>query len=239
MFTAYTYKTDTNRRTVYGPDPNINSSLANAIALAKKDSVPKDVISQAIERGQGRSLTGTALETMKFEAIVAPSVAFIIDVETDNKLRALQDVNLLLRRHKARTTATEFLFSRRGRVVFGKHDTIGLDEMMDNAIELGAEDLENDDDDNVIVWTQPTQTMKLAQGLAKDLDLEILSSDIIWSPNDETRATVDSVADVKALTEFVHALAETPEVQAIYSNAVKGDRVPDEEWEALGSNLDA
>lgn len=224
---------------MYGPDPNLNGALANAIALAKKDSVPKDLISQAVARGQGRSLAGTALETMKFEAILAPSVAFIIDVETDNKLRALQEVTLALRKHKARITATDFFFSRRGRVVFGKHNSVGLDEIMDNAIELGAEDLENDDDGNVVVWTQPTQTMKLAQGLAKDFGFEILSSDIIWFPNEETRTTVDSAKDVKVLTEFVQVLSEMPEVQAIYSNAVKGDGVPEEEWEAFESNLDS
>lgn len=224
---------------MYGPDPNLNTSLANAIALAKKDSVPKDTISQAVARGQGRSLAGATLEGMKFEAIMAPSVAFIIDVETDNKLRALQDVNLTLRKNKARMTATEFFFSRRGRVVFAKHDKIGLDEMMDNAIELGAEDLENDDDGNVVVWTQPTQTTKLAQGLANDFGLEILSSGIIWFPNDETRATVDSTEDVKALAELVQVLREMPEVQAIYSNAVKGDGVPEEDWEAFESNIDA
>lgn len=224
---------------MYGPDPNLNGSLANAIALAKKDSVPKDVITQAIARGQGRSLTGATLETMKFEAILAPSVAFIIDVETDNKLRALQDVNVVLRKHKARITATEFFFSRRGRIVFAKHDTIGLDEMMDNAIELGAEDLENDEDDNVIVWTEPTQTMKLAQGLAKDLGLQILSSDIVWFPNEETQAIVDQAADVRALTDLVQELSEMAEVRAIYSNAVKGDGVSEKDWEAFESNMDA
>lgn len=223
---------------VYGPDPNLNGSLANAIALAKKDSVPKELITQAIARGQGRSLTGATLETMKFEAILAPSVAFIIDVETDNKLRALQDVGVVLRKNKARTTATEYFFSRRGRIVFSKHDTVSLDEMMDNAIELGAEDLENDDDGNAIVWTEPAQTMKLAQGLAKDLGLEVLSSDIIWFPNEETRATVDSAADTKALAEFVQSLTEMPEVRAIYSNAVKGGSVSEEEWEAFESNID-
>lgn len=217
----------------------MNTSLANAIARAKKDSVPKDVISQAIARSQGRSLEGAALETMKFEAMMTPSVAFIIEVETDNKKRALQSVNLALRKNKARITATEFLFSRRGRVVFAKHDKIGLDEMMDNAIELGAEDLENDDDGNVMVWTQPTQTTKLAQSLAKDLGLEILSSDIVWIPNEETRATVGSTEDVKALDKLAEVLREIPEIQAIYSNAAKGEGVPEEDWEAFESNIDA
>lgn len=223
---------------VYGPDPNLNASLANAIAIAKKASTPKNVIDQAIARGQGRSLSGATLETMKFEVMIGPN-AFILDVETDNKLRALQDVGGVIRKHKGRTGTTEFFFSRLGRVVFEKHETVGLDEIMDEAIELGAEDLEADDEGNVIVWSQPSSTMQIAQGVAKTFGLNILSSEIIWSPNEDTRPTVDSVEDVKNLSDFVDALSELPEVQAIYSNAAKGPSVSEDEWAAFEDNLDS
>ncbi|KAJ0116426.1 hypothetical protein J7T55_007406 [Diaporthe amygdali] len=227
-----------NNDNLYGPDPNLNASLANAIAVAKKASTPKNVIDQAIARGQGRSLSGTTLETMKFEVMIG-SNAFILDVETDNKLRALQDIGGIIRKHKGRTGTTEFFFSRLGRVVFEQHDKIGLDEIMDEAIELGAEDLEADDEGNMIVWSQPSSTMQIAQGVAKKFDLKILSSEIIWSPNEETRSTVDSIEDVQNLSAFVDALSEFPEVQAIYSNAAKGGSVPDEEWAAFEDSLDS
>ncbi|KAL1855863.1 hypothetical protein Daus18300_010937 [Diaporthe australafricana] len=223
---------------LYGSDPNLNTSLANAIAIAKKASTPKHVIDQAIARGQGRSLSGTTLETMKFEVMIG-SNAFILDVETDNKLRALQDVGGIIRKHKGRTGTTEFFFSRLGRVVFERHDKIGPDEIMDEAIELGAEDLEADDEGNMIVWSQPNSTMQIAQGVAKKFELKILSSEIIWSPNEETRSTVDSMEDVKNLSDFVDALSDTPEVQAIYSNAAKGGSVPEDEWAAFEENLDS
>ncbi|POS81442.1 hypothetical protein DHEL01_v200174 [Diaporthe helianthi] len=223
---------------LYGPDPNLNASLANAITIAKKASTPKNVIDQAIARGQGRSLSGATLETMKFEVMIGPN-AFILDVETDNKLRALQDVGGVIRKHKGRTGTTEFFFSRLGRVVFERHDKVGLDEIMDEAIELGAEDLEADDEGNMIVWSQPTSTMQIAQGVAKSFELKVLSSEIIWSPNEDTRPTVDSVEDVKSLAAFVDALSELPEVQAIYSNAAKGANVPEDEWEAFEDNLDS
>lgn len=197
------------------------------------------MIEQAIQRGQGRSLSGTALENMKFEIMMPPSAAFILDVETDNKLRALQDLGVVIRKHKGRTTATEFFFSRKGRVVFEKHDKFGLDEVMDDAIEFGAEDLEDDEEQNMIIWSQPAKTMQIAHGLAKKFDLKILSSDIIWSPNEDTRSKVDSIEDVKTLSDFVSALAEMPEVQAIYSNAVKGADVPEEEWIAFEDNIDS
>lgn len=226
------------RNAVYGPDPNLNASLANAIAIAKKASTPKNVIDQAIARGQGRSLSGATLETMKFEVMIGPN-AFILDVETDNKLRALQDVGGVIRKHKGRTGATEFFFSRLGRVVFEQHDKIGLDEIMDEAIELGAEDLEADDEGNMIVWSQPSSTMQIAQGVSKKFELKILSSEIIWSPNEDTRPTVDSLEDVKSLSDFVEALSELPEVQAIYSNAAKGPTVPTDEWAAFEDSLDS
>jgi len=55
--------------------------------------VPKNLIEQAIARGQGRSTTGASLDVMTYEVMVPPSVALILDVETDNKMRALQDLN--------------------------------------------------------------------------------------------------------------------------------------------------
>lgn len=175
---------------------------------------------------------------MKFECMMGAN-AFILDVETDNKLRALQDVGGVIRKHKGRTSATEFFFSRLGRVVFEQHDKIGLDEIMDEAIELGAEDLEADDEGHMIVWSQPTQTMQIAHGIAKKFELNILNSEIIWSPNEETKSTVESVADVKKLTDFVDALKEQPEVQAIYSNAIRGDAIPEEEWADFEDNIDS
>lgn len=224
---------------MYGPDPKMNSSLAHAISLAKKSSMPKEVIDQAVARGQGRSLSGVALETMKFEVMMPPSAAFIIEVETDNKMRALQEVNNIIRKNKGRTTATEFFFSRIGRVVFERHETLGVDEILDEAIEAGAEDVEADEEGNLVLVCQPTQTTQIAQAIEKKFDLKILSSDITWSVNEETRSTVDKSADVQQLSDFVGALSELPEVQAIYCNAVKGEGVPEEEWAAFEESIDS
>ncbi|KAF3770370.1 hypothetical protein M406DRAFT_34799 [Cryphonectria parasitica EP155] len=224
---------------LYGPDPNTNSSLANAIAIAKKSATPKNVIEQAVARGQGRSLTGLALESMKFEVMMPPSAAFILDVETDSKLRVLQDLGVIIRKHKGRTTATDYFFSRRGRVVFERHEKLGPDDILEAAIEFGAEDLEADDEENIVVWCEPTQTMHIAQGVSKKFGFRILSSDIIWQPNEDTRSIVNSTEDVQLLSDFVAAVSEMPEVQAIYCNASRGEDVPEEDWAVLEDNFDS
>lgn len=224
---------------LYGPDPKMNTSLANAIAIAKKSSMPKEVIEQAVARGQGRSLSGATLESLKFEVMMPPSAAFILELETDNRLRALQEVNSIIRKHKGRTAATEFFFSRIGRVVFERHESLGVDDIMDEAIEAGAEDLDADEEGNMIVSCQPTQTTHIAQSVVKKFDLKVLSSEITWSANEETMSKIDQVADVTKLAEFVGALTELPEVQAIYCNAIKGDDVPEEEWASFEESIDS
>ncbi|KAJ4391317.1 hypothetical protein N0V93_004934 [Gnomoniopsis smithogilvyi] len=224
---------------MYGPDPKMNSSLAHAIAIAKKASMPKDVIEQAVARGQGRSLSGAALESMKFEVMMPPSAAFILEVETDNKLRSLQEVNNIIRKHKGRTTATDFFFNRIGRVVFERHESLGVDDIMDEAIEAGAEDLEADEEGNIIVTCQPAQTTQIAQSVANKFDLKILDSEITWSAKEETQSKVDNVADVTKLSDFVGALTEVPEVQGIYCNAIRGDGIPEEEWASFEESIDS
>ena len=174
---------------------------------------------------------------MTFEVIMPPSVALILDIETDNKLRALQDLNQVVKKNKGRTASTEFFFSRLGRVVFEKKDGVGVDEIMDEAIEAGAEDLEADDEGNILVWTQPSQTMQIAQSIGKQFNLNVLSSEIIWSANEETQAQIDTTEDLKKLTDLVVALQEFPDVQAVYCNAARGN-VPEEEWAKLEENLD-
>lgn len=201
--------------------------------------MPKDVIDQAVARGQGRSLTGTALEAMKFEVMMAPSVAFIIDVETDNKLRVLQELGVIVRKHKGRMTSTEFFFSRRGRVVFQKHATLEMDDMLDDCIELGAEDMEVDEEGNVVVWCQPNQTMQVAKGGTEKFGVKVLNSDIIWSPNEETKSAVGSTEDVQLLADFTSALVELPEVQAVYCNAMRGDGISEEQWADFEDNVDS
>ena len=166
-----------------------------------------------------------------------PSVALMLDVETDNRLRSLQDLNQIVKKHKGRTASTEFFFSRLGRVVFEKKDGVGIDEIMDEAIEAGAEDLEADDEGNIMVWTQPSQTMQIAQSVGKRFDLKVLNSEIIWSANEGTQAQIDSMDDLKKLADLVAALQDFPDVQAVYSNASRGN-VPEEEWAKLEDNLD-
>lgn len=250
---------------VYGADPTHNPQLAACIAAAKKASVPKATIDAAIARGQGRSAEGASLEPLTLSMVTgtSPAVALIVDAETDSRARTLQLLRTVAKRHKATAGSAEFFFRRAGRVVFapgggdgaaeggeggGGGDAppatapVGVEDVMDAAIEAGAEDLEADEEGNIVVWTGPGGTSQivgaLGGGPSAAFDLKVLSSAIVWTPVEETRAPVDSAEEVGKIADLAAALRENPDVQAIYSNATRGEGVSEEEWARLDGELD-
>jgi len=194
----------------------------------------------AIARGQGKSASGAALENVTLEVITSSTVAMIIEMETDNRNRTLADVRSLVKAHGGNVTPTNYLFSKMGRVVFEKEDKdIGVDEVLDEAIEAGAEDVETDEDGSIVVWTEPSKTMAAAEALQKSHGLKVESSDIIWDANEDTRVTLDSEDAVTAMSEFIEALRDHPNVQGVYANVAKGASLPDDVFEVLLEKLDA
>ncbi|KAI3337387.1 duf28 domain-containing protein [Xylariaceae sp. AK1471] len=225
---------------LYGADPNLNSQLASVISAAKKAGMPKANIDVAIARGQGKSETGAGLEAATLEVMLAPSIAMVIDIETDNKQRSLKDLRSLIKKYGGTVTPTAFLFTRQGRAVLSySHDKENgdFDEVMMQALDAGAEDVEKDDEGNIVLWTQPNMTHQVAQDLAKTLDLEILSSDIIWSCTSD-KVKVDDAEAVGMLTKLLTVVQEYPDVQAVYVNAERGD-VSEEAWSAVEEALDS
>lgn len=194
----------------------------------------------AIARGQGKSATGATLENITLEVITPSTVAMIIEMETDNRNRTLADVRSLIKIHGGNVTPTNYLFQKKGRVAFEKDEReIGVDEVLDEAIEAGAEDVEVDEDGNIVIWTEPSKTMAAAEALQKSHGLKMESSDILWDANEDTRVSVDSDNAVKALSEFVEALQDYPNVQGVYANVAKGVNITQDIWEDLVEKLDA
>jgi transcriptional/translational regulatory protein YebC/TACO1 len=169
--------------------------------------------------------------------MMPPAIALIVDIETESKLRALQDMNQMVKKAKGASTSSKFFFSRVGRVVFAGDSGPGVDQIMDEAIDAGAEDIENDADGNIVVWTQPTGTMQICQAIGDKYSLKILSSDIMWTANEDTKAKLDSSEALVEFTELLKQLREYPEVQAVYSNVAKGS-MSEEEWARIDENLD-
>ncbi|KAI1117095.1 duf28 domain-containing protein [Nemania sp. NC0429] len=241
---------------MYGTDPKVNTQLASVIVAAKKAGMPKAGIDVAIARGQGKSETGEGLESATLEVMRAPSVAMVIDIESDNKQRSLKDLRAIVKKYGGTVTPTAFLFTKRGRIVLGQRsadddgggggdstatakgeEDVDFDEVMMQALDAGAEDVEIGDEGNIVLWTPPNQTHQVAQDLAKTLGSDILSSDIIWSCTSD-KVKVDDAEEVGMLAKLLSAVQEYPDVQAVYTNAERG-AVSEEAWSAVEEAMDS
>ncbi|RSL60585.1 hypothetical protein CEP51_013743 [Fusarium floridanum] len=224
---------------MYGDDLKFNPQLATAISAATKASIPKNLIEAAIARGQGRSATGAQLESMSLEVLMPPTIAMIIDAETDNKTRTLHDLRLVVKKAGGVVGSTTFYFTRRGRAVFKtKEGGPSLSDVLDEAIEHdGLEDVEELPEGDFLVWTQPNTLAAITEAVSKKFGLEVLDSDIVWAPNEDTMVSVDKSAEVESLDLLFNGLKEYPEVKAIYANVRQGS-IEDEEWDRVERNLD-
>ncbi|KAM5351572.1 hypothetical protein ACJ41O_004295 [Fusarium nematophilum] len=236
---CWLYQADCYVLAVYGDDLKFNPQLASAISAATKASIPKNLIEAAIARGQGRSATGAQLESMSLEVLMPPDIAMVIDAETDNKTRTLQDLRLVVKKCGGVVGSTTFYFTRRGRAVFKARERgPTLSDVLDEAIEHeGLEDVEELPEGDFLAWTQPNTLSTITEALSKRFELEVLDSDIVWAPNEDTKVNVDTALQAESLDALFNGLKEYPEVKAIYANVRQG-AVGDEEWDKVERSLD-
>ena len=168
-----------------GADPQSNSQLANIITIAKKQALPKASIESAIARGQGRSLTGAALESCTVEAIVPPSIAVIVECQTESKARTLMELKATIRSSGGTITPTTHMFERKGKIVFEASRGIEDGEIFDQAVEAGAIDVQTEDDGKLVLYTEPSHTTAVADQMATSSGLTVRSLDIVWDPKED------------------------------------------------------
>lgn len=210
-----------------GLDMSSNLRLKAAVEAAKKAGMPKDRITTALERGQGRSTSGAALETVLVEAIGPGNVALVVDCLTDNKLRTLQDVKYILGKHNGQVTPTSYLFARKGmvRVVAGSggHE---FDSVLESALEIeGTEDVEEvaegeDGKPEILITTEPARTGPVATEIRQRLPgLKVINYGIEWVPNEDTMVGDLSEKNGQSLSELLEKLEEADDVSDVYTNA--------------------
>lgn len=216
---------------------NANPKLADLVTKAKKEGFAKASIEAAIARGQGRSLTGVSLERLTVEGILPNNVAVIVECETDNKLRTLANIKLVIKDNGGTATPSSYLFEKKGRIVFHQKDGVGLDEVMDPALEAGAIDVDELEDGCVVVFTAPEETKTVGEAVSAALGTQIKTSDIIWDPNEDTKTVIPSEDAAEDLADFVDIMMEEEStVHAISMNVAQG-AVSAESWKQLQTRL--
>jgi YebC/PmpR family DNA-binding regulatory protein len=138
-----------------GGDINFNPRLRSAVTTAKEQSMPAENITRAIKKGTGE-LEGVNYEEIRYEGYGISGVAIIIDCLTDNKVRAVADVRHALSKNGGNLGtdgSVSFLFKHCGSIFFAPLDD--SEALMDEAINLGADDVIINDDKSIEIITAP------------------------------------------------------------------------------------
>lgn len=209
-----------------GADPAGNPTLFDAIAKAKKNSVPSDNIDRALKRASGAEAGGSNYETIMYEGYGPGGVAFLIECLSDNRNRVASDVRVAVTRNGgtiADPGSVAYMFNRKGVLIVKKQQIgreISEDDLLEVVLDAGAEEV-NDLGENFEVVTSPTE-LTSARDALKRAGLEYDSADISFLPTVSVRVDVETA---KLVLELIDAIEDLEDVQNVYGNFDVSDEV--------------
>jgi YebC/PmpR family DNA-binding regulatory protein len=193
-----------------------NMTLASAVEKAKSFSVPNDNIERAIKRGTGDDDSAARYEELFYEGYAPGGVALLVEVLTDNRNRTGQEIRHAFTRNQGNlgeTGSVAWQFTRRGLVVVDKDVAPDEEQLLELALEAGAEDLRDAESSwDIIAQPQDFKTVQQALELA---GVPVYSAEITMMP--ETLVPVDG-GEAKQVLNLIEALDELDDVQAVYAN---------------------
>ena len=210
-----------------GGDPDMNPRLRLAIANAKGQSMPKDNIQRAIDKGAGGE--GADYEEIRYEGFGPGGIGFIIECSTDNTNRSAMEVRTAFSKNggnMGETGSVAFMFDQVGKIEYPL-DVADEDAVMEAAIEAGADDVEHDEASEDqwdeyepvhTIWTARDDLGEVAANLEKTFG-EAKSVNLVWKAQNE----IDN-PDIAAQVMRIHdALEDLDDVSSVYHNFEMSD----------------
>jgi YebC/PmpR family DNA-binding regulatory protein len=200
------------------PDPSANARLRLAITNARAESMPKDNIDRAIKKAM--SGENDNMEEIRYEGFGPGGVGLIVEVLTDNRNRAAANVRTIFGKNGGNlgdSGSVAFMFDRLGQITYPA-DKASEDEMMEAAIEAGAEDVESDAETHTVYTAfaglnEVVEAMEAKFGPPK-------STAIVWRPKSGTPVSGE---DAATLMKLLDALDDDDDVQTVYANFEMSD----------------
>ncbi len=198
-----------------GPDPDSNPRLRAAIDKGLSGNMTKDTIERAIKRGAGAS-DGENYEEVRYEGYGPNGLAVMVDCLTDNRNRTVAEVRHAFSKaggNLGTDGSVAYLFTKTGTLSFAA----GSDEeqIMEVALEAGADDVQSHDDGSIDVLTSPDEFMNVKDAMTA-AGLEPEMAEITMTPS----TSVDmELEDAEKVMRLVDALEDLDDVQNVYTNA--------------------
>lgn len=198
-----------------GPNPDDNPRLRAAVDKALGANMKRDTVDKAVARGAGAG-EGDNYDEITYEGYGVGGIAILVECMTDNRNRTVSDVRHAFDKRGGNLGtdgSVAYLFTRTGQISFAP----GADEeqIMEAALEAGAEDVVTNDDESIDVMTAwedfgAVKEAIVAAGLEPDnAEITMLAS---------TTVPLDKDGAEKALA-LIDSLEDLDDVQNVYTNA--------------------
>src|SRR5918997_1019196 len=198
-----------------GGDTDMNPALALAVQKAKEGNMPNDNIQRAIDKGTGAGADAAAIERITYEGYAPGGVAVMVEVLTDNRNRAASDVRYIFSKNGGKlgtSGSVAYLFERKG-VILVPREGVDEDELMELALEAGAEDVETMESDYRVV-TAPEDFTAVRDSL-REAGVAFENAEITMQPQNSVE--LDS-STARQTLRLMDALEENDDVQEVYAN---------------------
>jgi YebC/PmpR family DNA-binding regulatory protein len=184
--------------------------------------MPNDNIQRAIDKGTGASGDADAIERITYEGYAPGGVAVLVDVLTDNRNRTAADIRYIFSKNGGKlgtSGSVAYLFERKGVVLVPKDGT-DEDELMEVALEAGAEDVAEQESDYRIV-TAPEDFQTVREAL-DEAGIAYENAEVTMQPQN----SIDlDVGTARQTLRLIDALEENDDVQEVYANFDVSDEV--------------
>ncbi len=192
-----------------------NPRLRTAVDKALGANMKRDTIDKAIARGVG-SGEGDNYDELTYEGYAPGGVAVLVEVMTDNRNRTVAEVRHAFNRaggNLGTDGSVAYLFNKQGSLVFS--DQVSEEEILELAIEAGAEDVVTQDDHSIEVITAPEDFMAVKDALqAAGFVPELAELSMVPA----TKVDLDAEMADKVM-KLIDALEDLDDVQNVYTNA--------------------
>ena len=197
-----------------GGDPTGNPRLRSAIAAARAENMPKDNIEKAIKKGTGE-LESVNYEECTYEGYGPGGVAILIEVMTDNKNRTLPEIRATKNKNSGNmgeAGSVAWMFDRKGLVTVNCSD-ITEDELMEAALEAGAEDIVTEGDAFEIYTDQ--SAFEDVRKAIEDANIPIASAEITMKPQNTIQL---EAKEAEQMIRLMDKLEDLDDVQNVHAN---------------------
>ena len=194
-----------------GADPKINPSLAMAIEKAHSVNMPMSNIERAIQRVADKN--AAQLQEITYEGYGPGGVGILVECATDNLNRTFPEVRHAFSKHGgnvASAGSVAYLFSKKGVIRISSNG----DEAMLAALDAGAEDVIEENDD-LVIYTDAKQLASVRDKL-QQAGLQVKEAELTYIPNQTIEISDSEVA--RKIVNLMDALDELSDVVATHTN---------------------